>query len=87
MGRRLLGELAVTDDKHLAPTGHPYGHGYDVDELRTITDRGSDDEEDTPDPNYVCQSCQTEQYIDDHRHHTHNWCETCDTVRSFARLD
>lgn len=60
---------------------------YDVDELREAADLDPLEElEDFEEPNYECQSCGWPACVDDHKRLAPNYCEMCETVRTFVRL-
>lgn len=66
------------------------GPAYNLEKLREVYGKQratDDDNEDTPDPNYKCQSCGNRQYVDDHTRHAPSYCKSCDSVKTFARLN
>lgn len=38
-------------------------------------------------PNYECPHCGEWTHIDDHKQRAPNWCESCDDIRQFKKLD
>lgn len=73
---------SLLDLSRLYPEKHPYTRGTHR------NNNGSDDEEeDTPEPNYVCKICDMPSYIDDHKKRAPSFCETCETVRTFMPIE
>lgn len=61
-----------------------FSGGYDVDELRELSD--SDNIDDEPDPNYVCRNCNQKRYINDYQKYTPAWCEECCAINRHKKL-
>lgn len=71
----------------MIPGGYyPDSDDYDVEKLREAIGVDKNDSEFTL-PNYKCQTCGCFEHIDDHKQHAPNWCEFCDDVKRFERLN
>jgi rubrerythrin len=55
------------------------------DELREELDEI--DKIETPDFTHECQVCGYLEEVPDHERHTPNWCESCEAVQTFVKLD
>ena len=45
------------------------------------------DKNETPDPTHECQVCGYLEKVDDHQKHTPNWCDSCESVQTFRKLE
>lgn len=58
---------------------------YNVRKLRAVSKSGESEE--VNDPTHECQTCGWRAEVDDYQKHTPNWCEACEKVKTFVRLN